>query len=75
MKKLYRSKKNRWLTGLCGGIGEYFGINPLIVRVVAALMELSVFGLIAYFVLAYCIPQEPECNEVCLEEKQRENTN
>lgn len=60
MKKLYRSKKNRWLTGLCGGIAEYFDINPIAVRIAMALMELSPFGIIAYFVLAFYTPEMTE---------------
>jgi phage shock protein C len=31
-KKLYRSKKNRKIAGVCGGIAEYFDIDPIIVR-------------------------------------------
>ncbi len=60
MKKLYRSKSNRWFTGLCGGLGEYFGIDPIIIRIVAALLEFSVLGLIAYFIISYYVPEQPE---------------
>ena len=31
-KKLTRSQTDRWLAGVCGGIGEYFGIDPTVVR-------------------------------------------
>lgn len=62
MKKLYRSKKNRWITGLCGGIGEYFDIDPIIIRIVAVLLEFSIVGLIAYFLLSYFVPEQPEKN-------------
>ena len=58
MKKLHRSKKNRWLTGLCGGLGEYFNIDPIIIRIVAVLLELSILGLIAYFLLSYYVPED-----------------
>ena len=60
MKKFYRSKKNRWLTGLCGGLGEYFGIDANIVRLVAVLLEFSVLGLIAYFIVSYYVPEQPD---------------
>lgn len=35
MKKLYRSKENKILAGIFGGIGEYFDIDPVLLRVVA----------------------------------------
>ncbi|MBP3581102.1 MAG: PspC domain-containing protein [Clostridia bacterium] len=60
MKKLYRSKNNRWFTGLCGGLGEYFGIDPIIIRIVAALLEFSILGLIAYFIVSYYVPEQPD---------------
>ncbi|MDY0379835.1 MAG: PspC domain-containing protein [Defluviitoga tunisiensis] len=34
MKKLYRSRENKVLAGVCGGIGEYFEIDPVIVRLI-----------------------------------------
>jgi len=68
MKKLYRSKENRWLTGLCGGLGEYFGIDPIIIRIVAVLLELSIFGLIAYFLISYYVPEKSaEQKQECLD--------
>ena len=41
MKKLYRSKNERMIAGVCGGIAEYFGWDPSIVRVVCAVLALS----------------------------------
>ena len=38
MKRLYRSRTSRYLAGVCGGIGEYFNIDPNIVRIVAVLL-------------------------------------
>ena len=37
-KKLYRSRKNRMLCGVCGGIGEYLNIDPTLVRLLAVLL-------------------------------------
>lgn len=54
-KKLYRSRRNRVITGLCGGIAEYFGIDPIIVRI---LMVISGVGLIAYFIISLFVPAE-----------------
>lgn len=57
-KKIYRSLKDKWLTGLCGGIGEYFGINPIIIRIIMILIGFSVLGIVAYFVGSYFVPVE-----------------
>ena len=64
VKKLYRSTKDRWLAGICGGIGEYFALDPTIIRVLFVLF--SVFaggGILAYIILWIIIPQEPEASE------------
>ena len=58
MKKLYRSKNERMIAGVCGGIAEYFGWDPSIVRVVCAVLALSGgCGLLAYIVAALIIPE------------------
>ena len=59
-KKLYRSKTNKKLCGVCGGIAEYFDIDPTLVRLALALaVVLAGFGLLAYIVAALVIPVEP----------------
>lgn len=55
-KRLYRSRKNKVLSGVCGGIGDYFGIDPVIVRLVFIFTGV---GLLAYIVMAIIIPIEP----------------
>ncbi|MCL2036445.1 MAG: PspC domain-containing protein [Oscillospiraceae bacterium] len=55
-KKLYRSRDNRWLAGVCGGIGEYTGIDPIIVRVLAVVIP--GVGWLTYLILALIIPSE-----------------
>ena len=55
-KKLYRSRTNRWIAGVCGGIGEYFNIDPIIIRILAII--LPGFGWIAYLICAIIIPSE-----------------
>jgi phage shock protein C len=59
-RRLYRSQKNRVFLGVCGGLGEYFNLDPVIVRVIAVLLLIpGVFPvIIAYFVLAIIIPLE-----------------
>ena len=59
MKKLIRSATDRKLAGVCGGIGEYFGVDPTMVRigwVVFCLLGGS--GVLAYFFCALIIPEE-----------------
>ncbi len=60
-KKLYKSNKNKMLDGVCGGIGEYFNIDPTLVRL--ACVALCIFGgggLLAYIVALIIIPRAPE---------------
>lgn len=58
-KKLYRSKKEKILAGVAGGLAEYFGIEPLLVRV--AFIILSLFqgvGILLYLILMILLPEE-----------------
>ena len=60
MKTLYRSKKDKFLGGVCGGMGKYFNIDSNIVRLIWVLVGCSGLGLVLYLV-AYCIvPEEPD---------------
>lgn len=58
-KKLYRSEKNKVLAGVLGGLGEYLGIDPTVLRLIYLL--LTVFtgffpGIIAYILAIFIIP-------------------
>ena len=56
-KKLYRSRVDRKIGGVCGGLGEYFGIDPTLVRLLFVLGLLFVGGtLLAYLILLIVIP-------------------
>lgn len=59
IKRLYRSKTNRMLFGICGGIGEYLNTDPTIIRVVWVLIALFTCGaaLLAYLVCLFVIPE------------------
>jgi phage shock protein PspC (stress-responsive transcriptional regulator) len=60
-KRLYRSRDERMLWGIGGGMGKYFGIDPTIVRVVWVLtLFLGGVGIFVYIILAIIIPLEPE---------------
>ena len=60
-KRLYRSRTNRWLAGVCGGLGQYLGLDPTVIRVLFVLLALVVGGgLLLYLLLWIIIPLEPE---------------
>ena len=56
-KKLYKSNTNRMLAGVCGGIAEYFNIDPTVVRLAwVAFCALGGSGILAYILAAIIIP-------------------
>ena len=68
-KKLYRSRTERMIGGVCGGLGEYFDIDPTIVRLVFVIFALAGGpGLIAYLILLVVVPEEPMANIATPEE-------
>ena len=59
-KKLYKSNTNKMLEGVCGGIAEYFGIDPTIVRLAwVVFCALGGSGILAYIIAAIIIPSAP----------------
>ena len=59
-KRLYRSRKDRILGGVCGGMGNYFNLDPVLVRVIwAALLFAAGVGFLAYILAWIIIPEEP----------------
>lgn len=59
MKRLYRTPKDRILGGVCGGIGKYFDIDPVIVRLIWALFSFVVgFAVIVYIIAWIIVPKE-----------------
>lgn len=60
MKKLYKSKENKVICGVLGGLGEYFEIDPVILRVFYILISVfsAIFpGVLAYFFMALIVPK------------------
>jgi len=58
-KKLYRSRTDRKIWGVCGGLAEYFDIDPTIVRVIAILsIFFGTLGIWAYIIMALVVPEE-----------------
>ena len=63
-KRLYKSNKNKMLAGVCGGIAEYFNIDPTLVRLGwAILCMFAGSGILAYIIAAIIIPQNPYIGE------------
>lgn len=59
-RRLYRSRVDRKIAGVCGGLAEYFKIDPTLVRLLFVLGLVFVGGtLLAYIILLIVIPEEP----------------
>jgi phage shock protein PspC (stress-responsive transcriptional regulator) len=58
-KKLYRSRKNRLFAGVCGGLGEYWDVDPNIIRILWIIFAFSIVGIFAYLVAIALIPESP----------------
>lgn len=59
-KKLYRSKDERMIWGICGGLAKHFDLDPTIVRVIAVVTILfGGEGILIYIILRFLIPLEP----------------
>ena len=59
-KRLYRSRNDRTLAGICGGIAEYFGWDPTLVRVAWVLLTLlGGSGILLYLIMWLVMPEAP----------------
>jgi len=59
-KKLYRSRTDRMLWGVCGGLASYLNMDPTIVRVIAVVSLLvGSLGFWIYIIMALVVPTEP----------------
>ncbi|RKX22511.1 MAG: PspC domain-containing protein [Candidatus Zixiibacteriota bacterium] len=59
-KRLYRSEENKIVGGVCGGIGEYFEIDPVLVRIITVLLIMAPgVGVLAYIIGWIIIPKRP----------------
>jgi phage shock protein PspC (stress-responsive transcriptional regulator) len=60
-KRLYRSRTDRKIAGVCGGLAEYFNVDPVIIRILAFILLLpgGLPGLVPYLILWIIVPEEP----------------
>ncbi len=73
-KKIYKSK-NKKIDGVCGGIAEYFSVDPTVIRLLWVLISLftaAAGGVIAYAVCCIVIPNAPESIEATQEAAETE---
>lgn len=63
-RRLYRSKSERILGGVCGGLGEYLDVDPTVVRLVFILLAiLGGHGVLAYLILLLIMPSEDQAKQ------------
>lgn len=58
MERLHRSKKNKVILGVCGGLAEYFRIDPTLVRIICILIAIPGPGFLMYLVAALVMPED-----------------
>ncbi len=77
-RTLYRSRNNRMIAGVCGGLGDFFGIDPTIIRILFALGLIfgHVFVAVLYLVMFIVVPEAPLVPQpVTSPIEERESTN
>jgi phage shock protein C len=63
-KRIYRSRDERMIWGVCGGIAKYFDVDPTLIRIIAVLtLFCALTGILAYIILAIIVPLEPRPSE------------
>lgn len=58
MKRLYKSRNDKMICGVCGGVAEYFNVDPTLIRLLFVLLGLTGSGVVAYIIAAVIIPME-----------------
>lgn len=59
-KTLYKSRKDRFLFGVCGGLAEYFDVDSTLIRILTAALCTTGTGLLLYIVAAVVMPERVE---------------
>lgn len=59
-KRLYRSRNERMIGGVCGGLGKFLDIDPTVIRLVVAVLTFPFPAtILAYFIMLLIVPEEP----------------
>jgi len=62
-KRLYRSRESKILAGVCAGLGDYFNIDPVIIRLLWVILTIAGgAGVLIYIIAWIIIPEEPVSN-------------
>lgn len=65
-KRLYRSEENKMIAGVCGGLGEYFNVDPTLIRLAWAILSVPTAffgGILVYIIAAIIIPSKYKIGE------------
>lgn len=74
MKKLYRSRNEKMIAGVCAGLADYFGIDPTIVRVIfIVLVFAGLGGILVYAILWVITPEEPKISEATVDVSEKDS--
>lgn len=60
IRKIYRSRTDRIVFGVCGGLGEYFEVDPVIFRLLFVFLAFIGSGILIYLISAIVVPLEPK---------------
>lgn len=73
-RKLYRSRTESMVAGVCGGLAEYFNVDVVLVRIIAVILALTAHGagLLAYVIFWVIVPQKPLDVTLAKEDQQEE---
>ncbi len=64
-KRLYRPRADRWIAGVCGGLGRFFRVDPTPIRLGFIVLSLwRGFGVLLYLIMLLVIPEEPSTQVV-----------
>jgi len=71
LKKLYRSSTNKVVAGVCGGLAEYFGVDPTLIRVALVISVLiGGIGILAYIIAVIIIPTDDSFDSINTDKSQ-----
>lgn len=59
IQRLYRSRRERMVAGVCGGLGQYFNLDPVIFRLLFLIFAFSGFGVLLYLIFVIVVPERP----------------
>ncbi|NMC29435.1 MAG: PspC domain-containing protein [Pelolinea sp.] len=73
MKRLYRKRNEKILAGVCAGLGDYFGVDPTIVRIIFLILVFAgLGGVLVYIILWIITPEEPLISEETIDVQGKE---